>query len=241
MDGDDRQHDGLTYAPARPAAWYVRHRRVLLIVLAAIVVGVAVRRWGWVVWGPVRVAYLQRQALAYHAAGDRAIYQANPEDKLSSSRALVFDAPMVWDRYLEAAGMRTWPVLYLGRRVSPGGHERVVLARVAGTYSFLSSNVSQPSFHFGILAKTILQGTVTSLPREARPMTVGLGVEVVRGTPVRMFAGQEDPVDQSHLTIVYDVGGQRGTIDGYLQDDDTVKLSVRDGPALGSGAIDVIR
>jgi len=46
-----------------------------------------------------------------------------------------------------------------------------------------------------------------------------------------IFGGQPDPTDTSHFTIAYAVDGVRGTIDGWLLDDGTVKLETRDGPA----------
>jgi hypothetical protein len=48
---------------------------------------------------------------------------------------------------------------------------------------------------------------------------------------LRLYAGQPDPVDSSHFTIPYETTSGRGTIDGWLQADDTVKMQVRDGPA----------
>lgn len=46
----------------------------------------------------------------------------------------------------------------------------------------------------------------------------------------RFFAGQPDPNDESHFTIDYEVDGIRNTIDGWLLDDDTVKLEPRPLP-----------
>lgn len=48
---------------------------------------------------------------------------------------------------------------------------------------------------------------------------------------VRFFAGQPDPADASYFTIGYAVDGVSGTINGWLGDDERVKLQVRDGPA----------
>lgn len=48
--------------------------------------------------------------------------------------------------------------------------------------------------------------------------------------PVTLYAGQPDPADESHFTIAYESQGQKGTIDGWLMHDETVKLEVRDGP-----------
>lgn len=47
----------------------------------------------------------------------------------------------------------------------------------------------------------------------------------------RIFGGQCDEDDPSHFTIKYDINDKPGTIDGWLQPDDTVKLQIRDGPA----------
>jgi hypothetical protein len=52
--------------------------------------------------------------------------------------------------------------------------------------------------------------------------------------PLRLSPGRPDPLDESHFTIPYDAGGAAGTIDGWLQADESVKLVVRDGPAFVS-------
>ncbi|MDB5334045.1 MAG: hypothetical protein JWP03_5196 [Phycisphaerales bacterium] len=49
--------------------------------------------------------------------------------------------------------------------------------------------------------------------------------------PLKLFAGQADAADESHFTIAYSTPAGRGTIDGWLQPDDTVRMQVRDGPA----------
>ena len=46
-----------------------------------------------------------------------------------------------------------------------------------------------------------------------------------------LYWGQPDPIDLSHFTIKYTIDNIPGTIDGWLQNDDTVKLQIRDGPA----------
>ena len=49
--------------------------------------------------------------------------------------------------------------------------------------------------------------------------------------PAVMYFGQPDPIDLSHFTIKYEIDNIPGTIDGWLQNDDTDKLQIRDGPA----------
>ena len=49
--------------------------------------------------------------------------------------------------------------------------------------------------------------------------------------PLTLYAGEPDANDESHFTVGYATSRGRGTIDGWLLSDDTVKLEVRDGPA----------
>ena len=51
---------------------------------------------------------------------------------------------------------------------------------------------------------------------------------------MRFYAGQADPADPSHFTICYAIGGHPGTLDGWLQADDKVRIQIRDGPAKDS-------
>jgi len=51
---------------------------------------------------------------------------------------------------------------------------------------------------------------------------------------LRIFAGQPDPTDASHFTIAYELDGVPGTIDGWLFDDDSVRLKPRVGKVLGN-------
>jgi hypothetical protein len=50
---------------------------------------------------------------------------------------------------------------------------------------------------------------------------------------VRIYCGQMDAADASHFTLRYDIDGESGTIDGWLDPFDRVRLQVRDGPAVG--------
>jgi hypothetical protein len=49
--------------------------------------------------------------------------------------------------------------------------------------------------------------------------------------PRRVFAGQLDPADASRFWIEYEwPSGDRGFVDGRLNDDESVTLSIRPGP-----------
>jgi hypothetical protein len=44
---------------------------------------------------------------------------------------------------------------------------------------------------------------------------------------LRIYAGQADPANSAHFTFDYEYAGRRGTIDGWLQADETVLLEYR--------------
>lgn len=43
-----------------------------------------------------------------------------------------------------------------------------------------------------------------------------------------IYAGQIDPTDESHFTIAFDADNGKGVIDGWVINDDLVKLELRD-------------
>jgi hypothetical protein len=45
---------------------------------------------------------------------------------------------------------------------------------------------------------------------------------------LKFWAGQPDPTDESHFTIDFETHKRRGTIDGWLMPDDTLKLQLRE-------------
>jgi hypothetical protein len=51
------------------------------------------------------------------------------------------------------------------------------------------------------------------------------------GEQLHLLNGIPDPSDSSHFSFQYDLDGSRGTIDGWLRDDGSIKMSLRDGPA----------
>jgi hypothetical protein len=50
---------------------------------------------------------------------------------------------------------------------------------------------------------------------------------------LQIFAGMLDPKDPSHCTVDYDFGGQRGSIDVYLTDDDFLRVLPQTGRVAG--------
>ena len=74
-------------------------------------------------------------------------------------------------------------------------------------------------------ATVVAPGSFLEAPRTLSLKTSGFSL-----TPsdrVRYFAGQADLNDASHFTVNYRGDSTTGVLDGYLRDDDIVKLELR--------------
>jgi hypothetical protein len=106
------------------------------------------------------------------------------------------------------------PIIFRHRRVRPDGVERLIWVEVP-RFEPKSAAIVCSVFPFHRFWDTSHQGSLVS----SRSFNVD-----------KLFGGQPDPNDESHFTIAYESNGEKGTIDGWLMNDDTVKLEVRDGP-----------
>ena len=231
-------HDApqLDYAAARPAKRRWRRWVAGVLLVALVGAGVAYR-------GPIvrrgRVLYWQRLCLTYSRSAGTPLattrpsaaadpdYLAYPMPNGSTAYAL---SPACW-RKLEA---ERWPrqimqmlkvsgigpaVVFLHERVSPAGHRRVVRVE-----PLLASALSpELGYHVTLVAPG-------SVWREPRTVGVPLGFAFSgRIVPAELFFGRADPDDASHFSFDYAVSGNlRGTVDGWLRDDDTVVFKLRD-------------
>lgn len=218
------------------------------LVLAALL---AVTIWQAAVWVPRwRAILLQRRILReaiaaqkacmeFSLPADRIVFTDDPADvaELGADKStyapLAGHAPSVsrgrdrlwqggvglrceeWPAYHDLAG-RAWGhwfnwgpdgMAFMHARRNPNGQERLVVVHVGGA-GYLSWIVLTPGD----------QGNPPS------GFTPGFGVALNRRYqwPLRIFAGQPDPRDLSHFTLDYLYHGQRGRIDAYLNDDDSI-------------------
>jgi hypothetical protein len=76
----------------------------------------------------------------------------------------------------------------------------------------------------------VVPGTFRAPPRERFPSQRGyaaLPITIDATYPFRFFAGQADPENSTHFTIPFERDGRRGMVDGWLRDDESVKLEIR--------------
>ncbi|HEY8665554.1 MAG TPA: hypothetical protein VIL86_02765 [Tepidisphaeraceae bacterium] len=209
-----------------------RRRRLVILLVLVSTAAILLSPW-WV--PPLRRPYDSyiarrqarenlRQCLRYSAPPDQVIYE---EDPLEVARLLgagkgyreslpglqaVFLQPPLWPdgHQLPSAG-----IAFLHERRSSAGQSRLVVVPFYGRdehngMSFLRHARRTDEIH-----------------REPEWMMRDVWNVDFPAPPLRLFAGQPDPVDLSHFTIAYQAGATTGTIDGWLGDDDTVKLQVR--------------
>ena len=208
------------------------------VVLALLVLALVLAVWWWhePVLAHARVLNCQRQC---------GIHTFRPEGVVASSAGpggtTAAAVPAHWTAYeaaaLRVAGARGFTgtggpnpafsetLVFLHRRRSPAGRQRVVAVRCLPLY-LTSASVLQAF-------QPVVVEPAKLWPLSSRPLL--REGEFHGGYPVdaavQVFGGQPDPADPSHFTIAYTVNGQPGVIDAHLRDDDTVRLQVRAGSA----------
>jgi hypothetical protein len=209
----------LEYAPRPPAMQSAKLRRgVLIAVIAALVCGT-------VIIAPKIINYVQllqyqRQCLTYTASPTQVVLETAP----TTTMAIL--VPPQWTAYYMpiGGGFQTSGTAFLHERTSPQG-ERLLVAVDVNIIALTPTNVA------ALAARIIRPGSVFRGPRAGRSATLGDGSQL-RFDPTNdrltIFAGQPDPTDASHFTIDYDQNGVRHTLDGWLIDNETVKIESRE-------------
>jgi hypothetical protein len=129
--------------------------------------------------------------------------------------------PDQWRRLNGSIGQQieTWGTLFLHERRASGGEPRLVGVDVAGW------SRGGPVILFARI-RTFTPPAPLRLPTQETLDHASVRLATSEG-PVRLFPGKPDPADRSHFTIDYTVGGQPGTLDGYLKSDGRVILEPR--------------
>lgn len=225
---------------------------VVLILLAAAAV-----RYGPAAYRRATVVYWQRQCMAYTAGPETVVYE-RAEDSLPTlfwrdasgtldnspdgrHAAPTCQIPACWSRLQAARGQSAaddGAIVFLHERRTPGGVRRLVALRRRETDDFAppTGPLGDPSAAVLLAPVPLLRAPAEAL-REHTIIPEYIMLDVGYWVPaVRFFAGQPDPADGSHFTVGYEAGGERGTVDGWLEDDHVpgyepwVRIVVRDGP-----------
>jgi hypothetical protein len=163
----------------------------------------------------LQLLYWQGRALTTEMSADAVMWDAET--------AISPGAHPTWARFYELLsppGGAQFATLFLHGRDAGAGQRLLVVDL------HLSPQSSAEMRYISVSARVIEPGTLTRRPRDR--------VHVLRATfhmnapPVRIFAGQPDPVDPSHFTIVYiTTDHAQHMLDGWLLADDTVVIERR--------------
>ena len=230
----------LAYEPT--PAWRRRRgfRRFVLPVLLVLAAAAA----SWLLptlWRNAQHVTLQRRCLNYRPPpSPRVVFvdeptmaapllkQPNYFPDFSGGGRAVYHNPL-WRAY---AG-RAAPAVFMHRRTSPGGNDRLVVVQLA-TLSGGGDVYNRIFFVPHVDGIATLKGR-PSLAARAAPLR---GLEMYRnaGDWTAVVEGVPDPADPSHFTIDYALNNVPDTIDGWLNDDDTVTLAPRTGVTADPGS-----
>jgi len=240
----------LNYAPTPDGLARQRVRLVLLVVLGLLLLASA---WRWGLIPHARFLLLQRRCMAYAPPPGRVIYDDDPRQAAAlltdpayaashpalpkGVSAAVYDNPL-FRAYVQGSYRRlrpAGPAAFMHRRTSPAGNERLVVVEFPSSPPTAQLGKEPGRTPLRQLAfRPYAEPPSTLTARGAAVLTFpgdppGLDLFVAPGDRTRVLEGQPDPADPSHFTIDYVHNGVPGTIDGWLNDDDTVTLAPRAG------------
>jgi hypothetical protein len=198
-----------------------RRRRRRLVLFATVALAVIVSaKWLKPAVNHGRLLYFQHRCLTYTAPPDHVAFD------ISATRS----RPSEWQMFyalFSPPGGRDDGTIFLHGLQRPDGAGRLVAITVGRPMLTSIRDLAIDAIDFDV--HVIRPGTLWSRPR--------LCHEQIWRTPfvrpfagdrqVRLFTGQCDPANLAHFTIGYECDGKRGTIDGWLQSDDTILLEPR--------------
>lgn len=234
------------YAPAPPNQKRRRAIRRVAVGLAALLTAILAIKSAPLAWRHVQILYWQHRAMTYTAPADQVVYDYDPyryDPKgavklrgLNPSLAVetngdLSDFAEPWDRLyqlMSPPGRKPAATLFLHQRRNSLGQSRLVVLEfrpATGTIiGVVGSQLQQALVRPGTLIRSPIE-ELTSLP--------GLPADEER-PPIRWYAGQPDPRDESHFTVRGIHRGREVLVDGWLRNE-TLELSIT-SPAPSSSA-----
>jgi len=199
-------------------------------------VGIFLTQYGERVFMAVSSWYYHRAAMTYSAPPDRVVYESDPSKFASlpsNYRRGMHNTPHV--------GAPAWPwegirgidfgetVLFLHARTAPGGTpKRVCVFLPSGHFS--GWNASRNVHGVRLAIQWDVEGKNDGIP--ASIDIPGWSRDPADPRYLRFFAGQPDPRDPARFSIPYELDGVgKGMVEGVLQQDDTISLTLHPPPA----------
>jgi hypothetical protein len=212
----------IDYAPGRSRRTVRRVRFLIYSLLFIAVLAPVGWKCGPRAWQRVQVLYWQRKAMRHTAAPDLVVYETNSTEQWSCVPVGEWHE---FYRLCSPPGRHGLPTLFVHELRSSRGNQR--LLALEGPWERLNYD------HDLDLTVTVLRpGSLFSQPTELSCSKRLLELRADRARDIRhlhVFAGQSDISDSSHFMVRFELNGKPGMLDGWLLDDDTVRLEVRGG------------
>jgi hypothetical protein len=222
------------YAP--PPRWHRRRRwRRLLLPLTLVALGGSSVWWWPPVWRHLDLLNRQRQCISYRHPPGHVVFDQSPARSIqlqnADSRYVTVNPPSSsvgytvpsWNAFysmVSPPGAQPAGVVFLHWRKNGMGKSRLVVVGARWRYA-------SPEAFLVLDAKVCQPGSLLTRPKLLSDEELVVpGVVEVAG-PVRFYAGQPDPSDESHFTFEFETASFRGTFDAWLGDSDRVLVQLR--------------
>lgn len=232
----------IDYARPLPIHRRKRIQRAAIFVIVVLALGYLGYMTAPQVWRHAALLYWQNKALNYSGPADQIVFDDSPDAfkgleqpseivPLSDGQGRValaakrfFTVLFHWGLYRHDSA-----TLFLHGRKNSLGRVRLVRVTGLGTFKTRYIDGSPPVKTFMVSADVYQPGALFSDPLELQELGPHLASFDFQSAdqPLRVFAGQSQLNDPSHFSIACEIGGKRFVIDGWLLDDDTVKLAMR--------------
>jgi len=228
----------IDYAPALPV--YRRRRFLRLTIPLAVILFITFVGFNY---GPnisrhIALLYWQRNAMTYSPPADQVVLDNGPNafagatasgDIISLTPDSQGRSALPAARFIALADRRhPSATLFLHERKNSSGQARLVYVMGEGFFPVRDGQSSEGDTELMIDALVFQPGTEFKEPLEMNVQQPMLDVRVrADGKPVQLLAGQVETDDPSHFSITCKIGDKRTIIDGWLMDNDTVKLEKR--------------
>jgi hypothetical protein len=210
----------LDYAKAPP--WRNRKsvRRATLALFLAIIL-LAALKFARPAWNHARLLHYQSRCLKHALPADRVVFDNNAQSNFISPD---------WDRFytiFSPPGGKRDATLLVHELHRPDAPPRLVVLELFGGADFVDSMPPPYAFDITVIDPAGLWSRPKLVSNRFWLSPFRMPLPPSPQSPLRIYAGQLDPANPAHFTIDYEYRGKTGTIDGWLQSDDTILLEPR--------------
>jgi hypothetical protein len=208
---------------AQPLRWRQRkgfRRAVFAVALLVLILGSL--KFLRPAWNQARLLHYQRRCLAHVEAPGTIVF-----DAANSTRKINSD----WERFyalFSPPGGKHGATVFVHELSRPDGGNRLVVVEADLPVSAMPKQLLLLFAPLRLESTVIVPGGLLEQPQLRSNGSWMTPFAFANPSGLYLHAGQTDPANPSHFTIAFDYPDQSGTIDGWLQPDDSILIELRD-------------